>query len=119
MKRLSAFLSWNMLAGALLVALLQACANVSVGCPDGGLPPPNGGTPGGCNTLYPYSGDAFNFYNVESRAIITDHTHMCASASSKCQTNAGKCGFGAPPCKSYFMPDSAGSMTGSCSCGCG
>ena len=68
-----------------------------------------------------YTGDAFNFYNVETRAIITDHSHACSSNSSRCkQPNPGTCGFsGASACKTYFMPASAGSMSGSCTCGCG
>lgn len=105
----------------LIVGLLGACSQVYVtvdSCPSttrvqGPLDPP-----GTCRTpiqLLPAS-DAFNFWNTETMAKITDHNHKCGGW--KCQATPGTCPDGVTPCKTWFKPDSTGSLTGSCYCQC-
>lgn len=109
-----------------MLMILSACTkpfidiDVKVACGPGGTggESEDGSKAGACRTPISYSGDAFNFYNTETKANITDHTHSCTSPSWKCQATPGKCYIGGPNCKSYFTPSSPGSMTGSCNCGC-
>ena len=111
----------------LMLLLLSACTtpfiavDVKVACPQGeaGGGSEDGSGVGACKTPIPYTGiDAFNLYNTEAKANITDHNHSCTGAAWKCQALSGSCYIGGPACKSYFTPSPAGSLTGTCNCGC-
>ena len=121
MKMLNAVLRFGagpFVAGLFMLVLLAACAEVTVQCPPAGGAPGPAEPPGACRIPISYSGDAFGFYNIETRATINDHTHTCNAGSYKCQAIPGNCYMGGPNCKSYFGPSSPGAMTGTCGCGC-
>lgn len=125
MKKLSQFFRLSAgicVAGLFMVILLTACMTgplVTVQCaPTGAATVHPVDVRGACNAPVAYTGDAYGFYNTETKATITDHNHTCTDPSSKCQAVPGKCYFGGPDCKSYFTPSSAGALTGTCACGC-
>lgn len=114
--------AWNLIVGLLLVGLIGGCKFVEVyvnvdSCPAGQkMTIPGGG--GGC-----YQGSQINppvaatgaYIQGTSPAVYADSTYQCTSGTY-CGSIPGTCQF--KKCIWVFTPDSPGSKTGSCSCGC-
>ena len=115
-KKALGLLAGCLLLGGLLGGCVKTNVTVDVCGPSTRVQGPV--DPGACRTPIQLQAgsDAYNFWNTETMAKITDHTHTCGGF--KCQVTPGTCPDGVTPCKSWFKPSAPGSHTGSCYCQC-